>query len=262
MHRSIRAALLVSAFTALVATAACKKSGDAAAADGGAAGSSPGVLATVASALGLGFEGDVTMHTTSSHGPPQDLTFHVKGQKLRVDVPEQRGEQAHAIFDQSTNKILVVMDTQKMYMELDPSAAQAHAAAAHAPATVTETGKHETVAGTDCEDWDIVEASGKRASVCIAKGLAFFDFGGGMRPGGGESASAWMDELRAKKAFPLKAVETDATGKEISRMEVTKIEKKSLDDSLFTVPAGYRSMSAMIPSLAGHAGVPGAPKAR
>jgi hypothetical protein len=254
MLRALRTSLLVSAF-AVVATTGCKKSGDAAASsDGGSASSGSGVLAAVASALGLGFEGDVTMHVVSGHAPPQDLTFHVKGEKLRVDVPEQRGEQAHAIFDQSSNKITVIMDTQKMYMEIDPSAAQAHAQAAHTPAKIVETGKHETIAGVDCEDWDITESNGKKVSVCIAKGVAFFDFGGGMRPGGADSASAWMDELRAKKAFPLKAVETDPTGKELSRMEVTKIEKKSLDDSLFTVPAGYRSMASMIPG-----GMPGMP---
>jgi hypothetical protein len=250
MLQILRTSLVVSAATALVAISACKKPSDAAASgDGGSPSTGGGVLATVASALGLGFEGDVTMHVSSSHSGPEDLTFHVKGQKMRVDVPATHGEQAHAIFDQSTNKITVIMDTQKMYMELDPSAAQAQAGAAHEPAKITETGKHETIAGTDCEDWDITEASGKRASVCITKGIAFFDFGGGMRPGGATSTTAWIEQLRAKQAFPLKAVETDATGKELSRMEVTKIEKKSLDDSLFAIPAGYRSMSSMIPTF-------------
>jgi hypothetical protein len=250
MRQIVPASLVASAIVAVLATSGCKKSSDVASGgDGGSSSSS--VLATVASALGLGFEGDVTMHVSSSHSPPEDLTFHVKGQKMRVDVPATHGEQAHALFDQSTNKITVIMDTQKMYMEIDPGAAQAQAQAggAHETAKITETGKHETVAGTDCEDWDITEASGKHASVCIAKGIAFFDFGGGMRPGGTMSTTAWIEELRAKKAFPLKAVETDATGKELSRMEVTKIEKKSLDDSLFAIPTGYRSMSSMIPNF-------------
>jgi hypothetical protein len=230
----------------------CKKTGDAAAGDAGATGTSgtSSVIAAVASALGIGFEGDVTMHVTSSHGPPEDLTFHVKGQKLRVDVPSH-GAEVHVIFDQAANKTYAILDPMKMYAEFDHATMQA--AAAHAPAPkVTETGKHETVAGTDCEDWEIVEAGDKHATACVAHGISFFDFSA-MRPGGATTATGWIEELRAKQAFPLKAVELDASGKELSRMEVTKIEKKPLDDALFTLPAGYRSMSSMVPGLAPHA---------
>jgi hypothetical protein len=70
--------------------------------------------------------------------------------------------------------------------------------------------------------------------VCIAQGIAFFDMGS-MKGGGG----ALGKELREKKLFPLRSVEYDATGKEISRMQVTKVEKKSLDDSEFAVPKDY-----------------------
>jgi hypothetical protein len=240
----------------LLLLANCKKAGDAAAgaaADAGTTGASS-VIAAVASALGIGFEGDVTMHVTSSHGPTEDLTFHVKGQKLRVDVPSRPGqnsEDVHLLFDPGASKTFAILDPMKVYMEIDHATLEAAAAKVPAP-KVTETGKHETVAGTDCEDWDIVEAGGKHATVCVAHGISFFDFSV-MRPGGPTTPAGWIEELRAKQAFPLKAVELDPSGKELSRMEVTKIEKKSEADALFTIPAGYRSMSAMIHA---HEGAP------
>ena len=39
-------------------------------------------------------------------------------------------------------------------------------------------------------------------------------------------ANPWMQDLHDKRLFPLRVIEMDAAGKEQSRMEVTKIEKK------------------------------------
>jgi hypothetical protein len=76
--------------------------------------------------------------------------------------------------------------------------------------------------------------------VCIAEGLAFFDLEG-VRHGGG---AAWNKDLHDKKMFPLRSVELDASGKEISRSEVVKVEAKKLDDALFQIPQGYAKLTA------------------
>ena len=49
--------------------------------------------------------------------------------------------------------------------------------------------------------------------------------------------------MRDKKMFPLKSVEYDAAGKELSRMEAVEVKKEKLDDAQFTVPAGYSRMT-------------------
>ncbi len=56
-------------------------------------------------------------------------------------------------------------------------------------------------------------------------------------------------------AFPLKMTVTK-NGQVESTMEATKIERKPLDDSLFTVPPDYREFKA--PQMPG--GMPNAPK--
>jgi hypothetical protein len=45
--------------------------------------------------------------------------------------------------------------------------------------------------------------------------------------------------MRAKKTFPLRSVEYDKSGKELTRAEVTEVKKEKLDDSEFVVPADY-----------------------
>jgi hypothetical protein len=124
---------------------------------------------------------------------------------------------------------------------------------------VTSTGKSETIAGYTCQHWLIGDE--QKMDVCMAKGLGFF--------GGGQSGGIF-DQLKnlalsakikaqiaanpefAKfvegGAFPLK-MEQIKDGQSKTILEVSSVEKKSLDDSLFTVPADYRKME--IPGMPG-----------
>jgi hypothetical protein len=113
-----------------------------------------------------------------------------------------------------------------------------------APPTVAKTGKHETIAGRDCEDWDVTEALGdKHDQLCVTEGMVFFDFAALTPPNAtGASMGTWLKQLRANKEFPLRSVTLDTSGKELSRMEVTKIEAKPVDDALFNWPPGYRQL--------------------
>jgi hypothetical protein len=188
--------------------------------------------------LGSGFEGEITLKTTRA-GNAQDMLVKAKQDKLRFDMTAG-GQSTSAIFDPTQNKVFMVMDAQKAYMEVDfssPSAPQANVDAKAASAE--KTGTKENIAGIDCEDWTVKDPSGKHTEVCLADGLAFFDLDG--VKGGGQSA--FSKQLRDKKQFPLKSVDFDAGGKEVSRTEATKIEKKKLDDSVFKVPSDYTKMT-------------------
>jgi hypothetical protein len=181
--------------------------------------------------FGPGFEGEITMHTQSPGKPGSDLLVKTKGDKLRFEV-KTGGADAYTVRDPATGKLVTVMDSTKSYMEMDFSKPTAQPSTNPDTATVTKSGKHETVAGADCEDWTATDASGKKSEVCVAQGV-YVDLG---------SVSGKADvskDLKEKKYFPLRNVDYDAKGNELSRTEVTKIEKKSLDDSQFTVPAGY-----------------------
>ena len=43
-------------------------------------------------------------------------------------------------------------------------------------------------------------------------------------------------------AFPLLSIETKTDGTELSRLTVTSIDKKTLDNSNFTIPSNYKKM--------------------
>jgi hypothetical protein len=189
--------------------------------------------------FGSEFEGQITMHTTSAAAPPQDMVVKAKGDKLRFDSKSSDGSATYAIYDPATNKVTMVVDAQKLYTDLDfgkPGAPQANTSPDNA--SIDKSGKHETIAGIDCENWTAKDPSGKRSEVCIAQGIAFFD----MTSVKSGSPSALGKELREKKLFPLRSVEYDASGKETSRMEVTKVEKTSIDDAQFSVPKDYKKM--------------------
>ena len=180
--------------------------------------------------LGSGFEGEITMHMARAGAPEEDMVVKAKGDKMRIDTGGN-----YLLYDPATNKMTMVSPAQKSVMDLDfskPGAPQANTSSD--TATIDKSGKHETIAGIDCESWTAHDPSGKKSEVCIAQGIAYFDMGS-MKGGGGSLGK----ELREKKLFPLRSVEYDASGKEISRMQVTKVEKKSLDDSDFAVPKDY-----------------------
>jgi len=207
----------------------------------------PGIVDKALSFLGAGgpFEGEITMNATDPGKPMKTITYEVKGNKMRFETPDSAGPMSggYVLFDTTGKKITAVNDTKKTAMVMDMGALQGMAPGAP-PAgpkpTVEKTGKMDSVAGYSCEQWKISDPNGEHSDVCVAKGISF--------PAMGRHAG-WMSSL--EDGFPLRAVSFDTAGKEKSRMEVTKIDKKSLDDKMFQVPAGYttQNMDAMMQGL-------------
>jgi hypothetical protein len=189
------------------------------------------------------FEGVITMHM-SAQGMDQDIAYASKGDNVRMDMSMGGGMQVFMIFNASKKMMDVILPAQMMYMERSMDNVAVPGTAGGKPPEVTWTGKKETIAGYECEHVTVTDASGTQSDACVAKGLgAFFSMagGGGMmgggRRGGGGQGAGWQNQLPAG-AFPLKVT----TGGNVV-MEVTNIEKKSLDAALFTVPEGYQKMA-------------------
>jgi hypothetical protein len=121
---------------------------------------------------------------------------------------------------------------------------------------VTSAGKTETIAGVTCQHWLI----GDKMDMCLAQGLGYFGGGSGgildkvKNPALREKFKAQLDanpefaKFAEAGAFPLKIANIE-NGQAKTIMEVTSVERKSLDDSLFTVPAGYKKTE--IPGIPG-----------
>jgi hypothetical protein len=223
--------LLWSAAIMSLAPAACK---------GGAA-RSPSVndaRTHTISALSRGFEGEITLHTVRVGSPPQDVVVKAKNNKLRFDTTTN-GMASSAIFDPTQNKVVLILDEQRVYLDMDFASSVSQPNADPKINLRDKLGTKDTVAGVECENWVVKDGSGRRSKACLAEGLTFFDMDG-LKSG---QISLWSEQMREKRLFPLRSVDFDATGKETSRTEAIKIERKSLDDSTFEVPKGYRKIT-------------------
>ncbi|MEO8398450.1 MAG: DUF4412 domain-containing protein, partial [Ignavibacteriaceae bacterium] len=56
----------------------------------------------------------------------------------------------------------------------------------------------------------------------------------------GDSGPSWQDKITGQGYFPMLVKHYDDDGKVDGTMEVKSVEKKSLDDSMFEVPASYK----------------------
>lgn len=177
------------------------------------------------------FEGAITVTMTSGNGQAQEMTYLAKGGKIRIDVPGGSGGGA-VIMDGSTKKMTMLMTAQKIYLEMDINSIGGEAT--KAPPKITRTGRMDTVAGYKCEHVTVTDDEGD-TDVCMATGLGSF-----MLPAGGRGAApaqnSWVKAL-SEAGFPLRV---ERAGK--VSLEATKIEKKTLDASLFSVPDGFTKM--------------------
>lgn len=104
------------------------------------------------------------------------------------------------------------------------------------PPVVTHTKKFELVAGHKCEHV-LIEYARQKTDVCMGKGLGVF-----IMPAVMGRAEGWTKVLAEANGFPLKVIQPNGT----VTLEVTKIERKALPESLFNVPDTYTRMPDML----------------
>jgi len=259
-HR-LRAFQLIILLLITIIAASCSKSGQP---TSNSNSSSPPAV----SSGGGDFEGTITMKMETEAQKGMEMTYFLKGRRSRIEtnVPDVPQANAVMLWDMEGAKITTLMPSRKMYMTMDlkETAESMKQAAKQMKQTqgdeedkfpkVTETGKQETIAGYTCEHWLIGDR--QDLDMCVAKGLGYFGMGG--QGGGGigalktfafnpkmlaEAAAhpEWVKLLEGG-AFPLK-ISALEDGKVKMNMEATKIERKSLDDALFTVPPDYKEFN-------------------
>jgi hypothetical protein len=213
---------------------------------------------------GEAFEGTITMRMETPGQNGMDMTYFIKGERSRIesqfgDDPQMRGVM---LWDLSVGKMTTLIPQQKMYMTMDFTGLGASVDESTSDEKepefpkLTATGKKETIAGFSCEHYLIGDK--QDVDLCVAKGLGYFGMGGGRGIGSGAGSlknlflspkliaqaaahPEWI-ELLEGGAFPLKMTMTE-NGQVKMQMEATRIERKKLEDELFTVPADYKELS-------------------
>ena len=187
------------------------------------------------------FEGKVVIETTND-GQTHTLNYYSKGDMARFDVNSERGN-ANIIFDKKNKKMLMVMPSMKMYMEfpmdMDLGDNESNATEDKSKSDFVKTSETKTINGYKCEKW-IIKEGDKTSEAWMTKDLGGFVFF--QSPMGHHQKQKWQEDIENSGYFPMLVVEKDSDGNETGRFEVKSVEKKSLDDSFFAVPAGYNQM--------------------
>lgn len=192
-----------------------------------------GLLLTAMPLGAQSFEGTVSMTVNGENGPSQSITYMLKGGKMRFELG---GGKMAAIIDPGAQRVMLIMTAQKMYMDQSfADAPGALPAQASKGATITHTGRMDTIAGYKCEHVTATDDDGQTVDICVSSELGGFRMPTASNPMAPQRESGWIAELGNGK-FPLKVTKNEKT-----LMLVTAIQKKSLDASLFTAPEGFQS---------------------
>ncbi len=190
------------------------------------------------------FEGNISMTVSGSDGKTIPITYKMKDGKIRIDQSTPNGDQIAMVLDMSAQKMLMIMSSRRMYMERDfDASAGVNKAMAEKHATVTRTGRMETIAGYKCEHVTIANDDGS-TDACVTSDLgAAFRMPMGGSPMAPPNEPAWSTQL-GRGVFPLKVTK----GNDVV-MVVTNIEKKPVDAALFAPPDGFQKFT--MPAMPG-----------
>jgi hypothetical protein len=250
--------LLVSLFVALLLTACSNSKTDS------SSGSSSNAPATASSSSGgEAFEGLITSKMNAGNRA-MEIKYAIKGSRTRIETQLSAGgtQMGVVLMDFASGSQTMLMPQMKTYMTTNWNAEggikniaekMAEKTGAADSFKATPTGKTETVAGHTCTHWILGEK--QDTDACLAKGLGYF--GGGSDSGGvfdklrnlalGDKTKAALQanpeflKFAEGGVFPLKLAIIE-NGQSRTLMEVTSVERKPLDDSVFAIPADYKKM--------------------
>jgi len=199
------------------------------------------------------FEGIINVKLVGTI-PPAQMSYAVKGDLKRLETSiKYLGKLASNItimdIQSGTNTVLLPRD--KAYTTISMYGG----AQAKIP-KVKHLGQPETIAGYTCEHW--LYGDEQNIDLCAAKGIGYLDFGNE-----GQNGTPFLSHKNLRDPqviailennpdlkkfveggmFPLKVSQIE-NGKPKPIMEVTSVEPKALDDSIFTIPADYRKIDA------------------
>lgn len=201
------------------------------------------------------FEGSITYRMTAD-GVTMQMTMMTKGSKVRteMEMPGMPGPM-FMLMDTEREIMQTVMPSMGMYMEMDMKQVadqmqitpEMREKMNQAP-RIEALGTSDQIAGITCQNYRFTQGE-EEMEGCIATGMGVFMGGasGGPPGQGGPLAGLGVDFSKLTAEFkdgmmPLR-MRLKQNGTWSTFMEATAVERKSLDDSLFTVPSGLRKMN-------------------
>jgi uncharacterized lipoprotein YehR (DUF1307 family) len=200
------------------------------------------------------FEGKIKFKVTHD-GDEMYLDYFIKGDNLRMEM----GDNKEAAFIKTSDKSIVLMPSEKMYMDLDNSIFNnlpgMDDADDESDETVEDfniekirTGKTKTILGYNCDQWIFQDSEDEsEVEMWVTSDLGnFMQMDSPMVEG---FSPGWGSSLSNKGFFPMLVITKDNNGEETSRFEATEVNKQTLKNDLFSPPSDYSEMK--IPGMDG-----------
>jgi hypothetical protein len=184
------------------------------------------------------FEGVIEFRKQSSTDTIT-YVYYVKGDKVRLDEIGSKSKKVEGTFlvDLKAKKMTSLSHDRKLYMD---KATTAPAKVNGSPEVIK--GKNtRTIQGYKCQEY-IVKNKDENTQITYWVASGKFDFFDPFLKliNQKQKFSTYYQLIKGLSGgFPMLAVETSMDNVEKGRLEVTKVEKKTLEASLFEVPKGY-----------------------
>lgn len=188
------------------------------------------------------FEGAITLKMTYARGVQStNMKYYMQGNKMRTEIASGVGQNSIGIGDYENNKLYVLIPQSQSYMEMSFDAGDLEKKASQSLENVKieESNEEKEILGYSCKKW-VSTQDGHVTDIWVAKGIGRF-----MEPKGNLSnaaAEAWRQKIADEGGFPFLVVQKDKNGNELYRLEVTKVERSTLDSDLFQVPSDYKKL--------------------
>jgi len=196
----------------------------------------------------------IEQNTTLPDGKQTNQALYIQSNKMAMTGEGQ------VIFNLETQEMTMIMPEQKMYMKWTPDMMESMGKMApewHGTVEVKKTEDKESIAGYEATKYQVLVDGKMEQEIWMSKDLDVtsdlnlekYNHMSSMRmPKVTFQSSPEYQDLM-KMGYPLKEVQFQADGKVIT--QVTKIEKKTIPDSQFEVPAGFQEMD-MQQMMQGH----------
>lgn len=194
---------------------------------------------TKASAAPGPFEGTITF--IQSNGIDTSYyEYYVKGNKVKVDNfdPKTKNVEGTFLIDISTKKMTALSPVRKIYFD-QPSGAPVKPTGTPKAAKTNNTKK---INGYTCTEYVVVNGDeGTKIHFWLAKGR--FDFFADMLKilnRKDKFSEYYLQIPSIQGMFPMLATQEDLSGNIKGEMKAQKMDKTTVSDDTFSIPAGYK----------------------
>lgn len=167
--------------------------------------------------------------------------YYVKGDKIRLDEIGNKSKKVEGSFiiDLKTNTMLSLSHERKLYLEQAPGVP----AVVVGKPEVIKTKNVKTIQGIKCAEYIVKNPDEKtQLTYWMADGNFNFFFKLLKVLNRKDKSAVYIQQLTdVDGMFPFQSFQLNLeTNKEEVKMEVTKLQKKNIDDSMFIVPTEYQ----------------------